>query len=315
MDETQAPGEKLPKEPGGNIPETGAGESSLKQIRTFQGDVANALQNQKESLFSIQKTEQLKRSAGGFVEEPAASGGGGKTLMLVLGSLVLVFLGLGGVWLGYGEYIERSSPPVIIAPQNRFIAVQDELEINFASTTEETLVAMIGEKSSEVPEGSITHLVMRQGSWAGAPLATTAEFLNRLNTEAPSTLVRALDPLFMIGAYRAPGSNAGESRFVIFKLISFDNAFPGMLAWEKTLPRDIGGIFANSEELKTIEVEPVFKDVISRNKDVRVLSGSGTTTEPVLLYSFFNNKMLIITDSLETLRILMDRLTQELLSR
>ena len=43
--------------------------SPLKQIRTFQGDVAEALGKQKESIFSIQQSEQLKRASGGTVPE------------------------------------------------------------------------------------------------------------------------------------------------------------------------------------------------------------------------------------------------------
>lgn len=44
--------------------------SPLKQIRTFQGDVAEALDRQQESLFSIQQAERAKVISGGSVPTP-----------------------------------------------------------------------------------------------------------------------------------------------------------------------------------------------------------------------------------------------------
>ncbi len=283
--------------------------STLKQIRTFQGDVASILQNQKESLYSIQHTEQLKRISGGHVpDEVEQKGGGGNVAFYLIGTLILLFLGTAGAWFGYQEFMKRSAPPIVIAPANRFISVQDELEINFASTTRSTLISAVNEKSAGVAPGTITHIILRAGSWKGAPLATTADFLKKLQSLAPSNLIRAFDPLFMLGT-------VGDHRFLIIKINSFENAFPGMLTWEGEMPNDIGDLFATGQVLKTIPPNSVFKDVVSKNRDVRVLANTGTTTEPLLLYAFFENKMLIITDSLETLQTLVDHLTRELLSR
>lgn len=307
MDETQEG--KLPQEVSLNSRPPEDPASPLKQIRTFQGDVASALQNQKESLYSIQQTEKLKRASGGYVPEEVADGGERqKSILFVAGGIVFIFLGLVGAWYGYQEFNKRNSPPTIIAPDNRFISVQDEVALNFSSTTKDTLISLIKEKSAAVGEGEILHLVMKKGSDAQAPLASTAEFFQKLNVRASGSLIRSFDSLFMIGSM-------GQSRFMIINLASFENAFPGMLSWEKDLPQDLGQLLANEERLKTIAPEPVFRDVIYKNKDVRVLNGVGTSTTPVLLYSFFDNRMLILTDDLEVLRALVDKLTQELLSR
>ncbi len=122
--------------------------------------------------------------------------------------------------------------------------------------------------------------------------------------------MRSFEPYFMLGTL-------GESRFIIFRLASFENAFSGMLNWEKNLPADLGTLFSTAPLLSNITTESVFKDVIYRNKDVRLLSvptgPNSTSTTPVLMYSFFDNKKLIITDNIETLQILIDRLTQTLL--
>ena len=104
----------------------------------------------------------------------------------------------------------------------------------------------------------------------------------------------------------------GESAFLIIKLASFENAFAGMLMWEKSLSQDIGPLFATAEFLRSVPPETVFTDITDRNKDIRILALGG---QPILLYSFLDNNTLIITDSMETLRTLIDRLTQEKLSR
>lgn len=321
MDETRE-GEQQPLQPNNPLPNTESApalppeESSadssfhLKQIRTFQGDVANALHDQKESLFSIQQTERLKRSSGRSVapEPEPANPEQKRAAVYLLAGLALAAAGTFAAWFGYSQYAKKTAPPVIAAPASRFISPQDETDINFASTTRETLVAAVTEKSAGTAAGSITHLVMRQGSASGAPLATTAQFLAKLNAQAPGNLVRAFDPLFMIGSL-------GSHRFLIIKVSSFENAFPGMLAWEADMAADIGPLFASNEALKTIPSDSVFTDVISKNKDVRVLAGTGTSTEPLLLYTFFENRLLIITDGLDALQTIVDRLAQELLSR
>ena len=311
--QSEASGEHQPEADvlAGNTPKNPENANSLKQIRTFQGDVADALGRQKESLFSIQQAERSKMVLGGSV--PQASGESSEKrkefLLLLLGSAFLLLLGGIGAWYGYNQIVKRIAPPVIIAPESRFIPTESEAIVNTATTTRDTLLARLDEGWSGTGVNELKHLVLRNGEGKLAPLTTAAEFLTILETLAPGSLVRALEPTFMFGTL-------GESRFLIFKIKSFENAFAGMFIWEENLARDLGPLFATAPLLKTIPPESVFLDVISRNKDVRLLSAPvASSTEPALLYSFFDRKALIITDNLETLRVLVDRLTQELLSR
>ena len=89
-----------------------------------------------------------------------------------------------------------------------------------------------------------------------------------------------------------------------------------MLAWESSMAGDLLPLFPQNEALKAIDPASVFKDVVVRNKDVRVLStGEGTSTRDVLFYSFFGNNMLVVTDGPEAFQTLIERLTREKLSR
>ena len=65
--------------------------SPLKQIRTFQGDVAEALGKQHESLFSIQQSEQLKRASGGSVFEAEEVNQRREFILLMAGSFNAIF--------------------------------------------------------------------------------------------------------------------------------------------------------------------------------------------------------------------------------
>ncbi len=279
--------------------------SPLKQIRTFQGDIANALNAQKESLFSIQQQETLKRASGGTVPSTSIDDSGPRKefFFLIVGSLALISLGLTGAWYGYQEFLRRSAAPLIATPETRFLPSQESLTLNAVGLSRETLLIKTAEESLGVPETEIKHFILRNGASSTAPLTTTAELFQVLKTSAPGNLVRAFEPLYMLGSL-------GQSRFLLIKLSSFENAFAGMLSWEQSLPQDLVPLMGTAPYLQNIESNSVFKDIVWKNKDVRVIYAS---TTPALMYSFFDNQMLIITDSFNTLETLLDRLTRELL--
>ena len=302
--------------------------SPLKQIRTFQGDVAEILEKQKESLFSIQQKEaaqQQARQVEATQEErvtpvvsgqrvvpssPDTTGKNYELFLLLLGSIVLIVLGLAGAWYGYQTFLKQSRPPEIVVPETRFIAVQSAITIDATTLNRANLIGEIDSQLGDVKDGELRQAVFKKGTTTLSSLLTTGELFQKLQTQAPGSLVRALDPLFMFGSL-------GQSRFFIIKITSFENAFPGMLSWEETLGEDLGGLFGTAPLLKNISSTSVFKDIVSKNKDVRALFAPteplASSTVPVILYSFFDNQKLIITDSFETLQTLIDRLNKELL--
>jgi len=267
--------------------------SPLKQIRTFQGDVAEALQRQNESLVSIQQQEASRRS---ILATPLETGVGKKKFYLLLGTMLLLALGATSVWYTYFEYKNETAVPVLETPKNRFFSVDNEEKVSVASSSRLDFLTTISSSQTNVGENETRHFVLN---------ITTAEFFKILDTRAPGSLLRALDQHFMLGAF-------GKSTFLVIKLISFENTFAGMLTWERDMARDIGPLFTTASLLRDTVSPPVFIDITDRNKDVRLLEVGG---ENVLMYSFFDNNMLIITDNIDTLRILVERLTRAKLSR
>ncbi|MBX4181254.1 hypothetical protein KW807_00120 [Candidatus Parcubacteria bacterium] len=293
-------------------------QSELRQIRTFQGDVARALSTQQESLVSIQQTEALRKRMGttpqaleANLEEADAKRRRKEFLLFMIGSFTLIGFGLMGIWYGYGTYLKKTAPPTISIPNNRFISSAVLVNLEAATTTRQALIDKFLNATKEVPTGELRQIVLRKGPGNEATLVSTSEFLKSLRSRAPGSLVRAFDPLFMLGATGGVTSH----RFLIIKLTSFENAYAGMLAWEPTLAEDLAPLFDKASLVKAITGTSVFKDVTSRNKDVRMLTTDELPAQSVLLYSFFDNSLLIITDDLDTLRVLIDRLSREKLSR
>ncbi len=275
----------------------------LKQIRTFQGDVAEALGREKESLVSIQRAEQLKRGEGADSSDSEISNRRKDSFLLFLGGFFLILLGSMSAWFGYQQYLIKTAPPEVAVPESRFIRTESAREINAATLSRESLISNIRESSLDVPAGELRHLTINQ---------TSAQFLNTLEARAPGSLSRALDPLFMLGTF-------GKNRFIIFKISSFPNAFPGMLAWESEILNDLGPVLSDTALVKALPPASVFKDMVVKNKDMRVFeleSAAATgTPQTLLVYSFFDNEKLIVSDKIEVVQALIERLTLEKLSR
>lgn len=286
-------------------------KSELKQIRTFQGDIADALKRQQESLVSIQRAESIKSGNLSYRSEST-----GKTVrntsLLVLGSFLLILLGSVGGWYAYREFVNKTRTPVIASLPNQFLSVNNTVNIDVTNPTREKIINAVSTNLTNIKDGEVRQVVLNRLNELGESVTISiTEFLTALQTSAQGSLVRAFGPLYMTGALKS--SNSDEvGTFLIINLSSFENAFAGMLLWEKTLAQDIGPLFTTAPLLVNVPTETAFVDITDRNKDIRALV---LEEKPLLMYSFFDNEKLIITDNLETMRTLIDRLTREKLSR
>lgn len=293
-------------------------ESPLKQIRTFQGDVAQALGTQKESLYSIREKELAKNGPPEPAPKAESEHGTRNLLLLFIGTITLLALSGFGAWYTYLLFQEKISAPVVSAPPNRFFSPNTEVDIEALNLNKETFLTSFSNLRSAVPTNEIRHFILKETLAEEVTYTTSENFLNLFGHRAPGNLVRALDPLFMLGS-------VGESVFVIFKLSSFENAFAGMLSWEQNLAEDLGPLFSKALLIREASSNS-FEDTIFRNKDMRTLTltteaveadaeagieASEASEEIVLLYSFYDSRFLIVTDQRETLMTVIDRLSRE----
>jgi hypothetical protein len=335
--------------------------SSLRQIRTYQGDIAGAIENQNESLFSMQQAERARQ---GIPQDPSAEQTEGKgnklkAAAMLLGSFLLVGAGVVGGWYSYVEFGKKTALPEIQTSPNQLISSAKSATLDASTMNRSSLINSVAEESAKagLPPGEVLFInLLDSEAIAEAPAKPTSaqKLMAILEARAPGNLVRAMSSTFMLGALervKAPAPEpiatttaatttetatpipdlssatstatstpqapaprlADESIFIIIKLESFENAFAGMLAWEAKMLEDLGPLFSTRELAANTPSDTAFEDVTERNKDARVLRNP--EGEVVLLYSFFDNNTLIITDSEETLRVILNRLTNELLSR
>ncbi|MDB5253979.1 MAG: protein of unknown function with transrane region [Parcubacteria group bacterium] len=286
--------------------------SPLKQIRTYQGDIAEALKNQQESVVSIQRKEQARTARATEVapdETPEEHSSRMKAIGMFFGIIILLIAGGAGGWFAYTQYKVKTALPVVDIAPNAFISPNETETVQGLSLNRDALIEKLSDsRRVETKTGSIKHFDIKTGTADNTALLPTETFLSLINSSAPKSLVRAFNPLFMLGTL---GGQPSAHTFLIIKLDSYDNAYPGMLAWEATMKEDLLPLFATTTDIAL--AEPTFKDLTLQNKNVRVLRNASSTS--LLLYTFFNNSVVVITDTEDTLKALLSRLSSQQLSR
>ncbi len=295
--------------------------SPLKQIRTFQGDVAEALKNQGESVMSIRRAELTKQGGGNeFAPQPTPQEelekkSREKIILLIVGTFILIALGGVGMWYAYSGYKEKTALPTVIVIPNKFISTETSSEINVSGLARETFFSAFNlEKNTEVKNATLKQVQLIKDYATTTRLIKTTEFFDILNTKAPSSLIRALNPMFMFGVIGdTSDASSTPHTFIIFKSDSFENTYAGMLGWEKNMSEDLLPLFVSEDISLNFPSDTPFIDSTIQNKDARTLKD--TSGKTVMLYSFFDNNILIITDNESSLRTLVIKLNADKLSR
>lgn len=277
-----------PEQPAGKPPldllhaQTEAGvENSLKSLRTFQGDIQNAIENKHASVSTIAIAEQKRREQTG---EPGPSVGTAvkNNLMLYVGG-VLVCLGLISVTAIY-----------YLWPRNEAVQVgQVQSLIPYASQT--TIDASLDHKAF------ITAARDRKLSFSGTP--NEIQQINVVGADKqpvridritpllgptmPAALARSFGTQYMLGIYAFDSNQP----FIILTTDDYGASYAGMLKWETTMTDDLGPLFGI--EPAGTSTTYTFQDEAVRNKDLRIIKDKNNKT--VLLYSFVDKKTLIIT--------------------
>ncbi len=251
---------------------------SIRPIRTYHDDVAQAVEKQQESLISIKIKEQQKQSElGTSLPERKKS----RTGMLFT-ALFLLFLGvivIGALWWKSQPRIE---PTKII---ETLIITDSELSRDFGTLNKEDLFSFVSQSTLEThPEGHITHLQFT----GTTDRSTSGEFFSILNTSMPSALLRTMSGDMLLGTISIQTENIP---FLLIEVDSFENAFAGLLKWEPAMAEDFQGIFTD----KLTSVQTDFIDKVSNNKDLRILR----TTDNIdaLVYTFLDTRTILITTS------------------
>ena len=303
----------------------GAEKDSTPQkiMRTYESDILKALENKNASLANIAMAEQKKiralesekgeRKFTDFLNK--------KTIMLAVAVLAVLAttFSVTFVLLNKKNVVPENTMPI----PEEIIFANAQKWLNMTNTNRKDLLSQINieKKKTSVGLGSIINLVPVIDDGEAKRLASVSEFLKILDLQVPSILERSLQNNFMFGLHMVRGLEP----FLILKVSSFENAFAGMLGWEKEMEKNFENLFIqretaeaqNYESSVTSEqvsiLEKHFGDTVLKNRDVRVMKdGQGKI---YLMYSFPDRNTIIITTNPQTLTEIFDRLTRAKFTR
>ncbi len=298
-----------------------------KPIRTYEGDIAEALAKKKTSVATVaiaetKKKEVIRETKAVEEKKEAAAKGPSYLKPIAYGvtSIFLVGIAILGVYFFYkkSSFANRPPEPVkLITFVQSIITPEKQIQVSIDGLSSEKIIQkMYAEYTKASPsKNEILELVLTEKKGEDPVAVSASVFIEKVNLPTPSVLSRALLDRFMLGAY---GEIDGKATpFIILTTDFFQNAFAGMLAWEKTMQDDLS-LLLNYKVKARIEedlasttpstyfgIQGKFVDKQLNNRDVReFISKSGNL---LFLYSFIDKDTIILTTSEAALLVLIDR--------
>jgi hypothetical protein len=291
----------------------------LKRIHTYESDAEELMRNTSVSKTDIALAESEKRRRDATTQtaiqgEPAehqsrllrissdlpeTTRWNTRLILLIgVGALLLSGVGAGTFFILKDKTPARPREAPTVVPKSAEVALTGTESRAGAIKVVRTALDAISVPQNQL---RITPLLR-----AGAAI-TTDRLFNMLEASAPPALTRTLGALPVLGVH---GFKGGQP-FLLFAVSSYDYAFDGMLAWEKTLLDDMGPLFGvlpreilggRDATVEARENVIVFKDIIVRNKDAR--AAFAPDGRVVFLYSFLDKQTLIFATNEDTLKFL-----------
>jgi hypothetical protein len=214
-----------------------------RPLRTFQSDVEEMLKQGNGSLTKIAVAENEKRiRTEGYTMDPTEEPLYKKTRFIVGASVTLVILGvliMGTIYLFRGGTTAPTAQSVNPSEQP-IIATDSSKNFNLNGLNRDQIIkSLLKERDQNASAfATINGIKLIEGSTETSGPVSASEFLEKIDAHAPSGLVRSLDNNFIFGLHSIDTTEP----FLIFKTGYYQNAFAGMLAWEKNLREDLGPI-------------------------------------------------------------------------
>lgn len=282
--------------------------SFIKPLRTYKNDIAEVLAKGKTSLVNIvtaeHKRKQKKKDADlnkpSKEKEPKKYRAILKSSAKILGSIVLIIMGIAAMTY---MYVNKGDKVIVQTEIFSPVFSEHQVDIDITDFSRRKLMNTLvkAQNNTSATLNSITNYRMLVSDEAMFFPVSARDFLKILRVGAPNSFLRSLRPQFMFAIHVFDGNEP----FFVFETLQYEEAFAGMLEWEKTIERDLSPLFKKgvypdipTEGTTTPSenvIETGFRDVVIKNKDTRVLiDGEGNT---VLLYSFLDRETIIIVSN------------------
>jgi len=299
-----------------NPPSTVSNDPNIKNIRTYEGDVADAISHKNISKAGIAISEG-KKNTGSEIMSNVAPSTPSHALRNILFTLLSLVLLAGGVYAAYYLYVSSPLADVTSTPQTTavtkvasLVPFDAQATINIDNLTSTAIESHIeAEIAKPQSNNTIKDIALVQTGGATVSRVQASRLATILGLNAPDIFTRSLADDWMLGVYA--DNNGQKNVFVVSTNNFFQNAFAGMLQWESTMPNDLKHylLYASAASSSTATLRGQFTDRIIKNKDVReFVTADGQT---LFLYSFVGSDRLILTGSEATLSEIFNRLEKQ----
>ena len=290
-------------------------KTSVKPLRTYKDDIANAMKNRRGSFVSIITAENDRNIKNREKTEDERQNYSSKEYIkkvsIVILSAMLVVFGAGAAFYFYGK---SKSDTVEIQPKIKSIIFADETEeFEIADLSKRQILSGLSSVKDQtaLPESKIKNISIvkstkDKNSAIDKKLVSSSDFLNSIEARVSTAFIRSLETVFMLGIHIL---RSGNQPFLILKTNFYENSFAGMLQWENNIKEDLASLFnisdINTEKIfQKDETNTVifsimtFNDAVIKNKDARILKNENDKT--LLIYSFLDKNTIVITNNENT---------------
>ncbi|HCR52408.1 TPA: hypothetical protein DIV48_02025 [Candidatus Kaiserbacteria bacterium] len=201
-------------------------------LETYAGDFSRRMQETHASRATVLAAQQdaLSGAPHAVLEKSPDN----RNMLYVIAAAVLLLMGTAGTYIAYTRYL-ASVEPVVLAPVVSAPIFVDEREQILSAAPSDVWQVVTQSAARPLALNAVRLLYMD-------PVTTTEDdVFSALQLPAPDILLRNVNAArSMAGVIR---SGSGQSPFFILSVASYRDTFAGMLAWEPTMPRDLGALF------------------------------------------------------------------------
>lgn len=274
---------------------------NIPQVRTFEQDVAESMQNKQATVLHIALAEQEREKKVVVVTKR-------KRVNLFIYFISFIFIFGAFTAVGYVYFLSTPTQKVVLPPNlvqaQDFLAVDETISTKVDLKNRNASVALLSATSSlDTTLGVMTRVVpyVTETQTEGGEITraiNSQEFFALLGDSVPDIFRRSLAKDIIYIRVTDDGLRSG----IVVQTNDYDRTVIGLSAWEKTILKDLEKIFGYSprievkELIETITDQEVVEEVEVYNpKTKKIELVTSTTTEPV---STFEERINYINDQI-----------------
>ncbi len=252
---------------------------NVRPIRTYEGDLAEALAHNRTSVATIAIAESKKKEGQEVIsnkkETPEENSGTGRKVLLFLLSLILIGAGIVGAYYLYTKSpLVTSKPTTIYTPKpviKSIVPADRHYSLNIDGMTRDQIrERLLQESQKQYEPNTVTDIVITKTVNGAKNKVPLSAMVADMDITAPSILVKSFLPDWMLGIYTDEQGN--NDLFVTAQSDFFQDSFAGMLSWEKVMADDIRSYITNENVKNIVNGPPIPTTVEVKKPEIKIVT-------------------------------------------